>query len=318
MPEILSGDTMTPEQRFWWKVALELKMRKSSGDAFQDFFSTVMAARHGSDFVRVRPFGKLGDKGCDGYLMSSGQLFQCYGALNGDGGKVDYLIGKMEKDFSKANANFSKIMKEWHMVHNLVDGLPAEAILKLTELKETAPTLTLGFVSMEGFEERIFALDDNVIENLLGMAATSKDMQNIQAAELRDVVAAVAAEADNATFDTAAIKPVPPDKLEFNKLPGHWRSLIASGWQSSAIVDRYLSRHPDPLIGERIAQVLRDHYKYLKAQNLTPGDIMSSLYEMVAGTGTVSAARQVAALALLAYLFEKCEIFEDDPSKVTS
>ncbi len=59
---------MTSEQRSWWKIALELKLRKCSGDAFQDFFSVTMAEAHGSDFVRVRPYGVLGDKGCDGYL----------------------------------------------------------------------------------------------------------------------------------------------------------------------------------------------------------------------------------------------------------
>ena len=58
---------MTPQQRYWWRVALELKLRKCSGDAFQEFFSTVMLKVHGSDFVRLRPFGVLGDKGCDGY-----------------------------------------------------------------------------------------------------------------------------------------------------------------------------------------------------------------------------------------------------------
>jgi hypothetical protein len=34
--------------------------------------------------------------------MTSGQVFQCYGALNGDGGKVSYLVKKMAADFSKA------------------------------------------------------------------------------------------------------------------------------------------------------------------------------------------------------------------------
>jgi hypothetical protein len=43
-------------------------MRKLNGDAFQDFFCTVMQEVHPGDFVRIRPFGKLGDKGCDGYL----------------------------------------------------------------------------------------------------------------------------------------------------------------------------------------------------------------------------------------------------------
>jgi hypothetical protein len=65
---------MTPEQRYWWRIALELKLRKSSGDAFQDFFSNVMAKAHGSDFVRLRAFGSLGDKGCDGLAVARARL----------------------------------------------------------------------------------------------------------------------------------------------------------------------------------------------------------------------------------------------------
>jgi hypothetical protein len=107
---------------YQYKISLRLKLRQSSGDAFQDFFSTVMGRLHSDDFVRVRPFGQKGDKGCDGYLQSSGQLFACYGAVNGDKGKVDYLVSKMDEDFAKAKKNLSEIMKEWHMVHNLVDG----------------------------------------------------------------------------------------------------------------------------------------------------------------------------------------------------
>jgi hypothetical protein len=84
------------------------------------------------------------------------------------------------------------------------------------------------------------------------------------------------------------------------------------------LVKAYLDRHPDPLTGETIAQVFRLRYQYLNDQGLSPGGIMSSLYEMVAGTAGVTAARQVAAQALLAHLFESCDIFEDDPAKVAS
>ena len=45
---------------------------------------------------------------------------------------------------------------------------------------------------------------------------------------------------------------------------------------------------------------------------------MSSLYEDVTGIGIVLPARQVAAQALLAYLFESCDIFETPPEKVPS
>lgn len=113
-----SSDPFTAQQRFYWRVALELKLRKSNGDAFQDFFSTVMGHLHGDDFVRVRPYGARGDKGCDGYLLSSGQLFQCYGALAGEKKQVNTLTSKMKDDFAKAKEHLAAILKEWHMVHN--------------------------------------------------------------------------------------------------------------------------------------------------------------------------------------------------------
>ena len=301
---------MTPEQRYWWRIALELKLRKCSGDAFQDFFSNLMEKVHGSDFVRVRPFGQLGDKGCDGYLQSSGKVFACYGALNGDGGKVAYLVGKMGDDYAKAAKALSDVMREWAMVHNLVDGLPAEAVLKLNEIQAINPKCPCGFIGMEGFEYLVFSLDRQEIESLLGMVATAQDAQDFQTKELSDLVSAVMSATDATPIDVTAIRPVPPDKLDFNHLPSHWRAMIAGGWQNAHFVQEYLDRHPDPMTGERIAQLFRVRYQYLKAQNLEPGAVMSALYEGITGIGAVTPARQVAAQALLAHLFESCDIFE--------
>jgi hypothetical protein len=111
---------------------------------------------------------------------------------------------------------------------------------------------------------------------------------------------------------------VPPDKLTFNKLPGHWRSMIAGGWQNTHFVQEYLDRHPEPMTGENIAQAFRVRYQYLKSQGLEPGNIMSSLYEDITGIGAVPPARQVAAQSLLAHLFESCDIFETVELKVAA
>ncbi|MHB8270945.1 ABC-three component system protein [Bradyrhizobium sp.] len=313
-----ASPVITSEQRYWWRIALELKLRKCSGDAFQDFFSTIMASAHGSDFVRVRPFGVVGDKGCDGYLQSTGKVFACYGAINAASDKVQYLIKKMDEDFAKALKALASIMKEWHMVHNLVDGLPADAILKLEALKQANKAHVFGFIGMEGFEATILALPLVKIDGLLGIAATAQDAQNLQTTELRDLVAAIVQATDAQPIDVSTIRPVPPDKLDYNKLPGHWRSMIAGGWQNAHLVDQYLRQHHDTMIGERIAQRFRLRYQYFKAQNLDPGTIMSSLYEGITGIGLVPPARQVAAQALIAYLFESCDIFEVPPEKAAS
>jgi hypothetical protein len=299
------------DERSWLNIALELKLRKSGGDAFQGFFSDVMGRLHGDDFVKVRAFGSLGDKGCDGYLQSCGQVFQCYGALNGDGGKVKYLIKKIETDFKKAAKALPSIMKEWHMVHNLVDGLPIEAIEKLNALRNENPEIEFGFIGLEGIAQRIFSLPKQDLEMLLGTVANNFHMQNLQTAELVELVKSVSEDANNINFDLSVIRPVPVDKLELNDLPNHWRFLISGGWQNAHLVANYFSRHSNPLTGEKIAQIFRDKYKYLREQNLVPGAIMSSLYELITGQGSVSPERQVAAQALLAYLFESCDIFED-------
>jgi hypothetical protein len=307
---------MTSEKRYWWRVALELKLRKSYGDAFQDFFSLVMAKAHGSDFVRVHPFGQLGDKGCDGYLQSSGRVFQCYGALNAEQDKVAYLVGKMKTDHAKAAKELGSLMKEWNMVHNLIDGLPIEAVQVLDALKKGNPKQEFAFFGVESFEEIIFSLDEQKIEDLLGIAATALDGLSLQTAELRDLVNSVALALDETDGTIASIQPVPTDKLKFNKLPNPWVKLIEFGWSNAYLVADYLSKRPEPLFAEQLAEHFRNRYAYLKSQALTPSAIMSSLYEMVVGSGNVTAPRQVAAQALLAFLFESCDIFEDHPSMV--
>jgi len=55
---------------------------------------------HGNDFVRVRPFGTLGDKGCDGYLASNGQVFQCFGKLEDAAPNSAAIVQKLKDDYA--------------------------------------------------------------------------------------------------------------------------------------------------------------------------------------------------------------------------
>lgn len=311
--ELISG-----EQRYWWCIALELKLRKCNGDSFQEFFSIVMAQLHGDDFVRVRPFGVLGDKGCDGYLVSNGQLFACYGAVAGESKRVAKLTEKMIDDYGKANAKLNSIMREWYMVHNLVEGMPVEAILTLKALADSDSKRKFGFIGIEGFKDRVFKLNPYQIEMLLGPAASESDAKNLDAATLRSLIHELATEADAIDFNSLDLRPVPPDKLVYNDLPNHWKLLITGGWKNAHLVGAYFDRHRDPLTGERVAKLFRDRYADLNAQHLQPGDIMASLYELVTGIGNVQPQQQVAAQALLAFLFENCDIFKRDSAMLPS
>ncbi|CBJ41543.1 ABC-three component system protein [Ralstonia solanacearum] len=309
---------ISAEQRYWWRIALELRLRQSNSDGFQDFFSVVMGLLHGDDFVRVQPFGKLGDKGCDGYLNSSGQLFQCYGALNGESKQVATLIKKMKGDFGKAATKLAVIMREWHMVHNLIEGVPTEAITTLKELEVANPTIKFGFIGVEGFVERVFKLTVEQVSGLLGPTASPVDAKNLDISALRELVNDLAAAADAAQLAAVDLRPVPVDKLAYNQLPNHWKSLISGGWINAPVVASYFERHPDPLMGDKMAALFKGKYEYFKTQHLAPGDIMAALFELVTGVGNVLPPQQVAAQALLAFLFENCDIFERNPEGAVS
>lgn len=298
-----------------WHWLLELKLRRTTGNAFQTFFGDVMEARYGDDYVRVKPYGALGDKGCDGYKSSDGSVYACYGAQNGAAGSVSQLVAKMEDDLAKASQHLSAIMTSWHMTHNIIEGVPTEALLKKTEFENAHPNLSFGFVGPGTFRQIMSELDQPIRDNFLGPAAQNKDYQLLQMAEVRDTVEAIvsAVAAPESGVDTIA--PVSPEKLAFNKLSGASQHILRSGRINAPHIDEYFSSHHDPMRGEHVAEVFRDKYTELKAQGLGPDAILTELYVFVAGPGDVAVPRQVAAHSLLSFLFDSCDIFENAPTE---
>ncbi|HBO4916795.1 TPA: hypothetical protein L4V17_000651 [Pseudomonas aeruginosa] len=307
--------TMQPIQRWQYRVTFDLKIRSAYGVAFQDFFSTVMEARYLSDFIRVRPFGSLGDKGCDGYRSTGGQVFQCYGKLEDAAPNVATIVKKMGEDYQLAGGHLGSIMKEWHFAHNLVNGLPVEAVQKIEELKALGLHVvgTFGPASIWAIVEE---LPENTLFSLLGPAATAEDNQNLKLEEVRALTDSLMTTIAAGGAISGEIKPVPADKLTFNQLPGHWIQLLTAASSNGPHVQRYFEHHPNVEMGALVAREFSSRYQALKQEALSPGEIMDALYERVTGIGSVTAVRQVAAQALLAYLFDACDIFEDHPAKV--
>ena len=204
------------------------------------------------------------------------------------------------------------------MVHNLVDGLPIEAVQALGTIEQKHPELQFAFYGLESFESDIDALTDGQKVELLGPVATNKDAQDLQVHELKILIDDLVRANEDTENGLAQILPVSVDKLQTNGLPVYWHDLISGGWRNAHLVSAYFNEHHEPLRGERIANMFRDRYDYLKSQKLRPASIMDCLYEFVTGIGSVPPARQVAAQALLAHLFESCDIFETIPESETS
>jgi len=297
-----------------WLALLELRLRQTSGNDFQSFFSEVMACAHGSDFVRVRPHGKHGDKGCDGYLASSGEVFACYGTLNGSTPALSTLLTKIQDDANKAKENLSAITKKWTFVHNFIDGVPTDVLLALKKLESDTLGVPVAHFGRERFNNVVMALPESTIQRLLGPTITEQDVTNLDYAELRVVVTELAAGGFAPAPDLVSISPVSSKKLDYNQLGSAWRTLLLAGLRNAGNVESYFAENPDPLLGSRIAECVRAKYADLEQQDLGPNEILSELYALVLGTVTARAARQVAGLAIIGYMFETCTLLKDAPT----
>jgi hypothetical protein len=307
--------SMQPIQRWQYRLAFDLKVRNAYGVAFQDFFSTVMELVHGADFIRVRSFGSLGDKGCDGYRSSNGQVFQCYGKLADASPSSAAIVKKIDDDYGLAGTHLGVTMKEWHFAHNLVSGLPVEAVQKLEQLKMAGAHI-VGAIGPTALGNWVLELSEAELSAMLGPAATAEDSRNLRLEEVRQLVDSLIASLESDAPSTSEVKPVPFDKLAFNKLPQHWMQLLSSASANGPYVRQYFEQHPNVETGTLVARQFSDRYKALKQEGLDAGAILDALYEQITGMGAVTAVRQVAAQAILAYLFDACDIFEDHPDKV--
>jgi len=122
---------MNDLQRGWYEMKFRETFRSRDGTGFQNFFSELMEMRYPGDFQRVKPYGKLGDRKCDGYQTSIKIVYQIYAP---EAFKLASMLKKIDDDFwVRLNSGRIKCWG-WRFVHNQWRGLPADVVFKLNNL----------------------------------------------------------------------------------------------------------------------------------------------------------------------------------------
>ncbi|MEX2031803.1 MAG: hypothetical protein WEA81_02940, partial [Dehalococcoidia bacterium] len=107
---------MLPEPHLtYYRLKMDDELRRSYGQAYQDAVWRVMRFAHGSDFIRTRTQGPIGDRKNDGFLQSSGTLFAVYAP---DRLKDQETTEKLEEDFRGGFAHWRAFVRAWTFVHN--------------------------------------------------------------------------------------------------------------------------------------------------------------------------------------------------------
>ncbi len=107
------------------------------------------------------------------------------------------------------------------------------------------------------------------------------------------------------------VKDVPQGKIEANALSECVATLIKEGMGKADLLQQFFDKWHEPELGEEIANSFRAQYQVLREQKLTPNKIFHELQAWVGGEQRGKPEHELAVLTVLAYYFERCDIFED-------
>jgi hypothetical protein len=135
-----------------------------------------------------------------------------------------------------------------------------------------------------------------------------QEMVNVTFAEL-SMITKYLASGQASTDDSLTLIP-PKDKIKKNGLSQATSGLITMGMAQVRQVGNFISRVPDIDFGERLKDGFIAAYQRLKNdEKLTGDNLFDGLFEF-ATSGCNNFRQSAAGLAVLVYLFEKCEVFE--------
>ncbi|MBN1382362.1 MAG: hypothetical protein JXA41_11850 [Deltaproteobacteria bacterium] len=100
------------------RVQFQLKIHEKNASEFQIFFEEIMQVAF-EDFRKIKPYGKLGDKGNDGYRPSAGIYYQVYSPQKPDEKELE-AARKLKADFDKLKSEWDQIatIKTFYFVYN--------------------------------------------------------------------------------------------------------------------------------------------------------------------------------------------------------
>lgn len=167
---------MKPIDRHYLNMQFKVKIFSKCGTEFQTFFESIMEKRY-ENFQKIRPYGKEGDGGNDGYIKELGRYYQVY-APNTPKIKEPEAAKKFINDFHKLKNNWDTIseIKEYFFVFNdNYEGSTTHLESAITDLEKDNPDISFNTFLAKNLERDFVKLTE--IDYLdLGFNLDSRDI----------------------------------------------------------------------------------------------------------------------------------------------
>ncbi len=129
-------DPVTLNHWLWFKY----RCHEGTATEFQQLFENIMK-RAKPEFTQIRPYGKIGDRKCDGLFDAGSTIFQVYSP---DELKQSELQKKIEQDLDGAVKHWGDVLQTWFFVYNARRGLPPDILRETLHKKQQQyPSITI-------------------------------------------------------------------------------------------------------------------------------------------------------------------------------
>lgn len=307
---------MRKEDKYIARIHFKLKVLQSKGQAFEDFFVSVMT-KADQDFQPVKAYGNIGDQKNDGFNKKTGTYYQVFAPEDITKDKTIYdAAKKLEKDFRGLYEKWNdicQVKKYYFVVNDKYEGLDPIITQKIIGLnnEEAFSDVDIEVFMAKDLQKEFEKLDEDDVQELIGYIPSSSS-ELIEYGSLGEVVDYLMKTELPKVRNNKLIVPDFDEKIEFNGLSREVKSKLMTGSYQEGALIRYFNENP----GTR--EILQEKFHAL--YQLASEEILDTqedeadckFYYIVdracpkKTAGTVSCVE-----VLMAYYFSSCDIFEE-------
>lgn len=321
---------MNVNQKALFRLLFQNRMSKVTGMGFQNLFSEIMRYAR-PDFAPVKPQGNLGDWKNDGHEPKSGRYYQVYSPEKFDEAKA---VEKLIEDFTGLlerwgnSTVYPNGVKEFYFVINdayrITPGAYPTTYATMEALRQEHNLTECRTFLAKDLEDIFIELPEDIIITIVGNPPNPADINVLSFNLVNEVIRHIVEDTGPRSLEQSLIDPDFDDKIVFNKLQVTSRWLhdayfrlgsleeyfhANSNFTRQEVRDRlkavYEVNKTGPFVDAHDGPTASDHHFYRILNEITP--IPPTV------NPRLNTELQNAALVVMAYFFESCDIFEEPP-----
>ncbi len=319
---------MNAQQKALYRIMFQNRIAKTLGIGFQNFFSEIMRYAR-PDFTPVKPQGKEGDWKNDGHEPISGRYYQVYAPEQFDEAAA---IKKLQEDFTGVMAMWGDTavypngVKEFYFVINdacrVTPGGYPTTIAALAKLQQQHGLNVCKPFLAKDLEDILLDLPEDKIIAIVGNPPNPAEINVLSFDLVHEIIRHIVEAGGPRSLDKTLVAPDFDDKLAFNGLHFTGHILRDAAYRRGSLEDYF--RANSEFTRQQVRDRLKAIYEESKSVSFVTGSsgatfadqqLFHILDEITPSlphqNKRLTAELQNAALVIMAYFFETCDIFED-------